>query len=310
MGFEAKDNQAKDKLVRRLSNATLVLDARLGGLSRDGLLDDAEGEPPQTIDDGAEWLPPVNGSPAVRFRVRTAEESTTFAVRGWRHRLRIPIERSEEGIVQQWLVVEKWRSDSGTADDGAAGALQTLSDHQSAAVSRAGVISSQLQLPTQFAKMLEFAARLHDEGKRAENWQKAFQAPSEGGPFAKTPGPINQSILGGYRHEFSSLAALVEDAEFQSLGEDLQDLALHVVAAHHGFARPLIGTSGCADAPPSLLEERARQVALRFIRVQRRWSPWGLAWWEALLRAVDQQASREWESNSEALETATSALNG
>jgi CRISPR-associated endonuclease/helicase Cas3 len=44
---------------------------------------------------------------------------------------------------------------------------------------------------------------------------------------------------------------------------------------------------------------RAREVALRFVRMERRWGPWGLAWWESLLRAADQQASRELEEISE-----------
>ncbi len=161
---------------------------------------------------------------------------------------------------------------------------------------KAKAICERLALPESYAKMLEIAARLHDEGKRAEKWQKAFKAPALGGPFAKTPGPINQVLLDGYRHEFGSLPALTRDNEFKALlNDDLRDLALHLVAAHHGFARPLIGTGGCADAPPSLLEERARESALRFVRLQRRWGPWGLAWWESILRAVDQQASRELE---------------
>ena len=75
--------------------------------------------------------------------------------------------------------------------------------------------------------------------------------------------------------------------------EDWRNLVLHLIAAHHGQARPLIATRGCEDAPPSALEERAREVALRFARLQKRWGPWGLAWWEALLRAADQQASRD-----------------
>ena len=37
----------------------------------------------------------------------------------------------------------------------------------------------------------------------------------------------------------------------------------------------------------------AREVALRFDRLQRQWGPWGLAWWETLLRAADRQASRD-----------------
>jgi len=68
---------------------------------------------------------------------------------------------------------------------------------------------------------------------------------------------------------------------------------LHLVAAHHGRARPVIETKGCDGAPPSALEERARDVALRFARLQKSWGPWGLAWWESLLRAADQQASGE-----------------
>jgi len=147
--------------------------------------------------------------------------------------------------------------------------------------------------------MLTAAARLHDEGKRARNWQRAFRAERDAkefkidGPLAKTRGPINQAVLGGYRHEFGSLPYAKDDAGFEKLLPELQDLALHLIAAHHGYARPLIATAGCEDAPPSLLEERAREVALRYARLQKRWGPWGLAWWEALLRAADAQASRE-----------------
>ena len=100
------------------------------------------------------------------------------------------------------------------------------------------------------------------------------------------------ALLDGYRHEFSSLAAVTQDDDFKKLPESLRDLALHLIAAHHGFGRPVIGISGCEDAPPSRLEGRAREVALRFARLQRHWGPWGLAWWESLLRAADQQASR------------------
>jgi CRISPR-associated endonuclease/helicase Cas3 len=278
----------------------LVVDARFAGLSEDGLLDDTENSAPTTLDGSDEWLLPIEGKPAIRFRVRAADQLAPATENGWRHRLRVPIERTAEGEVVQWLVVEKWRNDSVTADDGASGELQTLAKHQVATVARARAIGQQLGLSQPYARMLEIAARLHDEGKRAENWQKAFNTPATGGPFAKTPGPINQSLLDGYRHEFGSLPVLAADAEYLALPSDeLRDLALHLVAAHHGFARPLIGIQGCADAPPSLLEERSREVALRFVRLQRRWGPWGLAWWESLLRAADQQASREPELASE-----------
>jgi CRISPR-associated endonuclease/helicase Cas3 len=293
------DKKAKEALERRLADSTLVVDARFGGLSDDGLLDESEDSAPITLDGGDEWLPAIDGKPAIRFRVRIADFTAPSIEAGWRHRLRVPIERTSEGEVVRWLTVEKWRNDITTADDGASGALQTLAQHQAAAVVRARAIAKQLGLPQEYARMLEIAARLHDEGKRTENWQNAFKAPAIGGPFAKTPGPINQSLLDRYRHEFGSLPAVASDAEFLALPSDeIRDLSLHLVAAHHGFARPLICLQGCGDAPPSLLEERAREVALRFARLQRRWGPWGLAWWESLLRAADQQASRELEPSS------------
>jgi CRISPR-associated endonuclease/helicase Cas3 len=148
-------------------------------------------------------------------------------------------------------------------------------------------------LPEEYVEMLAIATNLHDEGKRASRWQRAFNATRDGVVYAKTLGPINNALLDGYRHEFGSLPYAKADTRFNQLPENLQDLALHLIAAHHGFARPVIRVNGCDDAPPSLLEERAGEVALRFARLQKRWGPWGLAWWEALLRAADQQASRD-----------------
>ena len=76
------------------------------------------------------------------------------------------------------------------------------------------------------------------------------------------------------------------------------DLALHLMAAHHGYARPVIAVEGCDGLPPSAAAGRAREVARRFARLQRRWGPWGLAWWEALLRAADRRASRELDADA------------
>lgn len=302
------EKKSRDRLEGRLADATLIVDARFAGLSKDGLLSDTE-EAPKTLDDGSEWLESIHGEPAIRFqileRITGETEANPETAKGWRHRLRVPVETSVEGEVLRWLVVEKWRSDSTTSDDGSTGKWQTLTDHQNASVQKVRSIASQLALPKEFIRMLEVSARLHDEGKRAEKWQKAFKAKPIGGPYAKTPGPINQALLDGYRHEFTSLKHLADDAEFQSLSADLQDLALHLVAAHHGFARPLISTQGCSDAPPSLLESRAREVALRFVRLQRRWGPWGLAWWESILRAADQQASRELDLSANSTPTTT-----
>jgi CRISPR-associated endonuclease/helicase Cas3 len=49
--------------------------------------------------------------------------------------------------------------------------------------------------------------------------------------------------------------------------------------------------TNAAPMLPSAAEEVAREAALRFARLQRLWGPWGLAWWEALLRCADAAAS-------------------
>ena len=150
-------------------------------------------------------------------------------------------------------------------------------------------LAQALGLDGELADALKLAARLHDEGKRAARWQRAFHAPKDG-VYAKTEGPIDYRLLDGYRHE---LGSLLRAENVEGISDEHRDLVLHLIAAHHGFARPLIGTSGCEDAPPSVLEQKVAEIALRFARLQACWGPWGLAWWEALLRAADQQASRD-----------------
>jgi len=199
---------------------------------------------------------------------------------------------TEEGETSRWLLVEKWRHDAATEEDRSAANPQLLDEHQSRTEKRARRLAKVLSLDQAYEDLLALAARLHDEGKRAERWQRAFNA-STNGIYGKTEGPINYRLLDGYRHELGSLLRIEDDEGVKKLPPEQRDLLLHVIAAHHGFARPVISTSGCEDKPPSVLEEKAAEIALRFARLQARWGPWGLAWWEALLRAADQQASRD-----------------
>lgn len=295
------DAKKKEELERHIKGATLVVHARMGGL-QNGLLDDAQDDAPRTVDDDKEWIPRTAADtneaapaapPVVRFRVRTAEAGQPLAVDAqWRERFRFAAEQSEDGEATRWLIVEKWRHDAATEEDRSAGRPQFLDEHHAWTKDRARDLACRLGLPDAYADMLGIAAHLHDEGKWAKRWQQAFSAKNDG-VYAKTLGPLRTALLDGYRHEFGSLPFAAKDVRLAALPDDLQDLALHLIGAHHGFARPVIGTRGCEDAPPSALEERAREVALRFARLQKRWGPWGLAWWEALLRAADQQASRD-----------------
>jgi CRISPR-associated endonuclease/helicase Cas3 len=287
--IEAPDDEKDEtKLDDLLAGATLILDARLAGLN-DGLLDEKESSVPRTADDGQEWL----GEGVVGFRVRSIEASVA-APRdsNWRERFRFASEVTQEGEATRWLIVDKWRSDAATEEDRSAANPQLLDEHQCWTEHRARTLAQALGLDKRSEELLALAARLHDEGKRAQRWQRAFNAPTDG-VYAKTEGPINYRLLDGYRHELGSLLRVENDERIRNLSDDDRDLVLHLIAAHHGFARPVIGTSGCEDQPPSVLEEKVAEIALRFARLQARWGPWGLAWWEALLRAADQQASRD-----------------
>ena len=286
------DTPKADLVRRHLSGVTLVLDARFAGIAH-GLLDHTEDSPPETLD-GSAWLERNEDSrtPAIPFRVRATGAQEAIIDRHWRERERLPLDLGLDGEVTRWLVVDKWRHDSATEEDRSAGRPQRLADHLAWTVERARSLAGKLGLGPAAEEVLAIAARLHDEGKGARRWQAAVHAASDD-VYAKTRGPVDVHLLDGYRHEFGSLGIAEGDPELVRLPEDQRELVLHLVASHHGSGRPLIGTRGCQDAPPSALEQRARQVALRFGRLQQRWGPWGLAWWEVLLRSSDQWASRD-----------------
>lgn len=291
----AEQKDLRKHLESVLKGRTLVLEARFGGLSADGLLDPKAGPAAETPDETGRWPDaPAGASPSVPFRVRLlVSEAAAGSDPDWHPADFFVLERNAEGEPLRWLQVESWRADPTTEDARSTGPDQTLAEHQSWAERRARTLAQRLGLPKPYEDMLAIAAGRHDEGKRAPRWQEASRAPRQGGPYAKTRGPFRAARLEGYRHEFGSLPFAASDSGLRALPEDLQDLALHLIAAHHGFSRPVIAVDGCDDAPPSQLQARAQEVALRFARLQKRWGPWGLAWWEALLRAADQQASRE-----------------
>jgi CRISPR-associated endonuclease/helicase Cas3 len=281
-----------------LANHSLVVHRDFAGLSAAGTLDHKWDDPPAwladssaTVDDGDLG----EDAPTTPWRVVPwSGEPPPAPGAHWHLRQQFALSRNADGEISAGLAVFEWRNAVLTEQSRSLAAReQGLAEHQTWAAERAHAIATALGLPSRWVQMLTIAARLHDEGKQIERWQRAFNAPREGGPYAKTRGPINQQLLDGYRHELGSLFFAEQDAEFQSLAAEDQDLVLHLIAAHHGNARPLIETRGCDLAPPSRLEARQREIARRFAALQRRWGPWGLAWWEALVRAADQQASKD-----------------
>ena len=293
--------QGLKELETLLVGATLVIDARLGGLN-DGLLSAQTNTTAEASDDGSTiWLtrPHIADVPVTGFRIRLLNDSEegdlawrTMPGDGWVRR-HLFVTNALGGKPTAALVVDGWAGDAATEEERAeANQPQHLEEHQSNTEDCARHIAQRLGIETSRADLIILAASLHDEGKRAVRWQRAFKAPIDGRHYAKTKGPIDFDLLDGYRHELGSLSYVEAHQGFKDLDTDDKDFVLHLIAAHHGFARPMIGTSGCDNAPPSMVEEHARAVSLRFSRLSRKWGPWGLAWWESLLRSADQTASR------------------
>ncbi|MCC6930383.1 MAG: type I-U CRISPR-associated helicase/endonuclease Cas3 [Gemmatimonadaceae bacterium] len=299
--LKALKNEAAKQFDVSLTSLTLVVDAELGGLTH-GLLDlDSNAIAAASDDCSSTWLarPDVADVPVTGFRIRElgANEEDESAWRttpgaGWVRRY-VFVTKMVDGEPSAALAIDGWAGDAATEEERAeANHPQKLGEHQALAVECARQIAARLGIGAARTYVLVLSARLHDEGKQAGRWQRAFKAPIEGRPYAKTKGPIDFHLLDGYRHELGSLPCVEAHGDFKALGTDDQDSVLHLVAAHHGFARPVIETSGCDDAPPSIVSERARAIALRSARLSRLWGPWGLAWWEAILRSADQTASR------------------
>jgi CRISPR-associated endonuclease/helicase Cas3 len=289
---EERKSDAKKQFEAALAGKLLVVDGRLGGL-KDGLLDSVCRDFAETADATDEW------STQVGFRVRPIETLDAAPDGDWGFEDAFVLRRDADGAPQKWLRVDHLKQEARREDARSIARPQELALHQDWTRREMVRIAKAVGLAgSPVGAALALAAALHDEGKRARRWQRAFKAPRDAArlglsqPLAKTRGPIDQALLDGYRHEFGSLPCVEANGEFGNLAAEWQDLVLHLVAAHHGFARPVIATRGCEDAP-SQLEERARNVALRFARLQKRWGPWGLAWLEALLRAADAQASRD-----------------
>ncbi|WP_374763462.1 type I-G CRISPR-associated helicase/endonuclease Cas3g [Yunchengibacter salinarum] len=312
--------RTKKNAVTNLSGKTLVLDARIGGLSN-GLLADKTHDPAPSADDENGWLSPpddANAAPRVPVRVlrssasvnpdADSEGDAATEPENWQPVHSFVTATTEEGAPTSWLVVEKWHGEDSSEDARAiTRKSQSLEEHQGWVAEEAKRLVAALGLThsaPEIADAVCLAARYHDEGKRSRVWQNAFNAPKADGPYAKTRGPVRPSILQGYRHEFGSVLALDGHDAPEALPETIRDLTLHLIAAHHGQARPTLSVNGCDSLPPSALADKAQEVALRFARLQDRFDPWGLAWLEAVVRAADQRASRrldqavsEWEGN-------------
>lgn len=208
-------------------------------------------------------------------------------------------EPAEETFTHLQFFVQPRSADddlSETAND-----KQELSPHLEKVEELARDMVRKLGLKKVEADAVVLAATWHDLGKARERWQRYVcndQYPEK--VLAKSRQTKHWHFLDGYRHEFGSLLELQfgrdgvpPDPEFRRQPPEVQDLVLHFIAAHHGYARPHFPEDRAFD-PESLAthwSEASPEVPRRFARLQRKYGRWGLAYLESLLRAADWAAS-------------------
>jgi CRISPR-associated endonuclease/helicase Cas3 len=304
------------QLRTMIAHRTVILDARLGGLDIGGLLDPKANASPATLDGKIVSLIEQESADALWSEERLKAKSIGFRVRhcshnvaddGWRVSYQRfveadDVEAGDDSSAPEWRV-EDWVNDGAARSDLAlTKTKQAISKHHKRAEFWADAIGQRLSLPAVEHSILKRATAVHDLGKMRRNWQAYAgnhgypRTPTEPEPLAKFAKRGNPALLKigdrTYRHEFGTLRDVIDQKSFDGLPEAVRDLALHLIAAHHGNARPMIPPVDEKD-PPAVSANLARDTALRFLRVQRQWGAWGLAWLEVLLRSSDVIASRE-----------------
>ncbi len=195
------------------------------------------------------------------------------------------------------------------------GAAVTLCSHLDGVGRKAAEYARHLGLDSTLENDLQLAGRLHDLGKVDRRFQLMLvggdevQLEMQDKPLAKSrPGaPRVYPYPRGMRHELASVALAESNPDVLADAHDTE-LVLHLIATHHGHARPLAPI--IMDPDPQTLRYghdghlmRARSDLVdspiafhgadRFWRLTNRYGHHGLAWLEAILRLADHRQSAE-----------------
>jgi CRISPR-associated endonuclease/helicase Cas3 len=166
----------------------------------------------------------------------------------------------------------------------------SLRAHLQTATAVATHLTHLLDFPSELADAVIKACEWHDAGKKRPWWQAAIGNP-DAEPLAKSDEPaFDRELNGGYRHEFGSLLEATDDPSLAQ--HPHRDLILHLIAAHHGWARPTFEPSAYDRTRLTpVCDQAAREAALRFVRLQRAYGWWQLAYLEAVVKCADAIAS-------------------
>lgn len=264
---------------------TVLLPPSAGGLTNGMLSDNAE-----PANDVADELFDRAGQ---RRRMRIWSDDETYDAKTVNMRLIRRIELSfdddEDGSSWCWFELPA----EGDTDGSKTNKKPVLwAVHTEDVVCRTREIVSRLPLSDDMKKAIVVAAKFHDLGKKRKLFQRMLGNIRPDRLLAKS-GRKGGRLPETYRHEFGSLIDARVESEFLELSKELQELVLHLIAAHHGRGRPHFPPDEAFDPEPRgySVDAVAAEVPQRYARLQRKYGRWGLAYLESLLRAADYAAS-------------------
>lgn len=256
----------------RFSFATLLLPPNVGHLDDNGMVDWSK--PP------AEHTRYNVSATKTRKRVGVDEERPILR---FRYKVSLPSSDEEDEPKAKWIYF------SGKLKATRLPSSQFLDEHLKLVASAAAELARCLGFEERLVRVFEWAGQCHDLGKNRSVWQRAAGNFSQRQALAKSA-QFNGRALGGYRHELGSLL----DAEAgipSDFTEEERDLALHLIAAHHGFARPHFPDVAYDKTAVKRSAIVAIEGARRFSRLQHAHGAWGLAYLETILRSADAMVS-------------------
>ena len=180
----------------------------------------------------------------------------------------------------------------------------SLESHLNGVEARARSIADRLGLP-EMAADLALAARLHDLGKLDDRFQRLLGRRQDAAPLAQSGHSWAErrrraamsDYPSGERHEALSVELMIRHRLHE--GANNSKLVEHLVASHHGWARPFIrAASGFARIDDSLFRHtfdeelahaEAERAPSRFRTMQQSFGWLGLAWLEAIVRLSDHR---------------------
>jgi CRISPR-associated endonuclease/helicase Cas3 len=322
----------KKEYVENLSRRTIILPPSIGGLTENGTLSGKEAHDPEREYDVAGRVRLTSGHPHLRFLVTSNEGVVTYKLlasvcdlpsdfsfqlndKSERARLRevfpAPFppmrvayrldlrDKDEEAHGNVEYLVLKPESHRKVSQHEAA--WPVLDDHRKGVKDFAAAICSRLALAKEITRAVVLSAWWHDLGKGRQVWQRGAGNRSGLKPVSKTLHGRPPENLNHFRHELGSVIDVCGDpilaAEFGTQEEWARELTLHLIAAHHGRARPNFpGTEAHDPERPAVASASvASDSPARYARLQRRYGRWGLAYLESLIRAADALDSKRIE---------------